>query len=150
MGLSDLIAAFIEDTLQQEEGVAELSRMELARRFDCVPSQINYVLTTRFSPNNGYLVESRRGGGGYIRVTRLHMEPKRLLMHAMGSVGKTISVRDAGQLLENLYQHEALPLQSAQVLAAAVSDASLRFVEETQRDMVRADILRAGLTQCMR
>ena len=150
MGLSDIIAAFIADALRHEDGVVELSRMELARHFDCVPSQINYVLTTRFSPHNGYLVESRRGGGGYIRITRLYMEPGRLLMHALGSVEAEISERDARQLLQNLFHHEAISLPVMRVLSAATGDAALRQTEAARRDAVRADLLRAGLTQCMR
>ena len=65
MGISDVIAAFINDALSQaENGTAELQRAELANKFNCVPSQINYVISTRFSPEMGYIVESRRGGGG--------------------------------------------------------------------------------------
>ena len=67
MAISDLIAGFIMEALDDTAGVAELQRSELAQRFNCVPSQINYVISTRFSPERGYIVESRRGGGGYIR-----------------------------------------------------------------------------------
>ncbi|NLM61617.1 MAG: CtsR family transcriptional regulator, partial [Clostridiales bacterium] len=65
MGLSDLIAEFIHNALNASDGVLELQRSELAEYFGCVPSQINYVISTRFSPEHGYIVESRRGGGGY-------------------------------------------------------------------------------------
>ena len=68
MGISDLIASFLQDSLDTaENGVLEVQRSELAQRFNCVPSQINYVMSTRFSPERGYIVESRRGGNGYIR-----------------------------------------------------------------------------------
>lgn len=150
MGLSDIIAAFISEALGQEDGIVELSRMELARQFGCVPSQINYVLDTRFSPANGYLVESRRGGGGYIRVTQLYMEPRLLLMHALGSVSDILTARDASQLLQNLWQAEAIPLQAAQLLTAAVSDDTLSPIPEPMRSVMRARILRAGLTQLLR
>ena len=72
--LSDHIEEFIKELLIEDEGMAELQRNELAQKFNCAPSQINYVLTTRFSPNRGYVTESRRGGGGYIRVIRLDIE----------------------------------------------------------------------------
>ena len=71
MGTSDRIARFILDALESADGTAELQRSSLADRFGCVPSQINYVIATRFSPERGYMVESRRGGGGYIRITRV-------------------------------------------------------------------------------
>ena len=70
MGISDIIAAFIRESLEETDGVLELQRSDLAERFNCVPSQINYVMSTRFSPEHGYIVESRRGGGGYIRIRR--------------------------------------------------------------------------------
>ena len=71
MKMSDVIADFIGEMLSNGGGVAELQRKSLADRFSCVPSQINYVIETRFTPENGYLVESQRGGGGFIRIIRL-------------------------------------------------------------------------------
>ena len=71
MGMSDLIARFINEMLREENGTAELQRSDLASRFNCVPSQINYVISTRFSPEHGYIVESRRGDGGQITITQI-------------------------------------------------------------------------------
>ena len=76
MGISDIIAGFIQQELEEAGGALELQRSDLAQRFNCVPSQINYVMSTRFSPEHGYIVESRRGGGGYIRITRVRTVPK--------------------------------------------------------------------------
>ena len=74
MGISDLIANFLQDCLDESgDGVLEIQRGELAQRFNCVPSQINYVMSTRFSPERGYIVESRRGGNGYIQIGRAHV-----------------------------------------------------------------------------
>ena len=84
MGISDLIAAFIAEELERADGVVELQRSDLAQRFDCVPSQINYVMSTRFSPERGYIVESRRGGNGYIRITLCC--PEELLKKATDNV----------------------------------------------------------------
>ena len=80
MKMSDTIADFILDCLSSGGGVAELQRRGLAERFSCVPSQINYVIETRFTPENGYLVESRRGGGGYIRIVRVQDDKERMLL----------------------------------------------------------------------
>ena len=84
MKMSDTIADFILDCLSSGGGVAELQRRGLAERFSCVPSQINYVIETRFTPENGYLVESRRGGGGYIRIVRVQDDKERMLLEAAG------------------------------------------------------------------
>jgi transcriptional regulator CtsR len=78
MGISDIIANFILEEISEAEGTAELQRAELAQRFNCVPSQINYVISTRFSPEHGYIVESRRGGNGYIRINTGILPPKQV------------------------------------------------------------------------
>ena len=87
LGISDIIAGFIQQELDQAGGALELQRADLAQRFNCVPSQINYVMSTRFSPEHGYIVESRRGGGGYIRITRVQVDRQTLLMHVINSTG---------------------------------------------------------------
>ena len=93
MGMSDLIAGFIQSALDDANGVLELQRSDLAQQFGCVPSQINYVMSTRFSPERGYIVESRRGGGGYIRITRVRVDRQTLLMHVINSIGDTLERR---------------------------------------------------------
>ena len=88
MGITDLIASFLQDSLETaEDGVLEVQRSDLAQRFNCVPSQINYVMSTRFSPERGYIVESRRGGNGYIRITRVRVDRQTLMMHVINSLG---------------------------------------------------------------
>lgn len=73
--LSNIIEEFIKELLEEtEDGIVEIQRNELADYFDCAPSQINYVLTTRFTPYMGYYVESRRGGGGYIKIVKVGIE----------------------------------------------------------------------------
>ena len=89
-------------------GALELQRSDLAQRFNCVPSQINYVMSTRFSPEHGYIVESRRGGGGYIRITRVQVDRQTLLMHVINSVGDTLDSRSARAIAQNLVDGEAV------------------------------------------
>ena len=141
MGISDLIAGFINDTLQ-EDGTAELQRSELASRFNCVPSQINYVISTRFSPERGYIVESRRGGGGYIRIRRVRMDPKQLVMHTVNAIGDAVDLNTAAALLSNLLASGAISERGAHRALAAVGNAALRPVDPQQRDTVRASILK--------
>ena len=108
MGISDLIASFIRESLEDADGVLELQRGDLAERFHCVPSQINYVMSTRFSPENGYIVESRRGGGGYIRITRVRMDRPTLLMSVINSIGGSIDGQSASAIVRNLTDADAL------------------------------------------
>mgnify|MGYP000025911078 FL=1 len=146
MGISDLIASFLQDSLDTaEDGVLEVQRSELAQRFNCVPSQINYVMSTRFSPEHGYIVESRRGGGGYIRITRVQVDRHTLLMHVINSVGDTLDLASARAILSNLVQSQAVERNVAQTLLWAVSDNSLRSVPKDRRDDLRASIFKQVL-----
>ena len=142
MGISDLIAGFIQEELDEANGVLELQRSDLAQRFGCVPSQINYVMSTRFSPEHGYIVESRRGGGGYIRITRVRMDRQTLLMHVINSIGDELDGRSAQAILVNVAQAEAVDHAVAQTILWAISDSALRSVPKEQRDALRADILK--------
>ncbi|MBQ1602408.1 MAG: CtsR family transcriptional regulator [Oscillospiraceae bacterium] len=145
MGISDLIAAFIRDSLDDADGVLELQRSDLAERFHCVPSQINYVMATRFAPENGYIVESRRGGGGYIRIMRVHVGRSTLLMSVINSLGESIDRASAMAIVQNLSDAGAIGAETAQLLQCALSDAALRSLNPAQRGSVRADLMRQVL-----
>lgn len=149
MGISDLIASFITDVLDESDGTAELQRVELASRFGCVPSQINYVISTRFSPERGYIVESRRGGGGYIRIKRVQADPKLLLMHTVNAIGDDIDLRSANALIANAFESGSIDRNCALIMQAALSDISLRSVPTTQRGAVRASMLKQMLLKLM-
>lgn len=145
MGISDLIAGFIRDALDDSDGVLELQRNDLAERFHCVPSQINYVMSTRFSPEHGYIVESRRGGGGYIRITRVQVDRPTLLMTVINSIGESIDAQSAAAIVRNLADAEAIGAEAANLLGAAIGDAALRTVPPAQRGALRADLMRQML-----
>lgn len=145
MGITDIIAGFIQQALDDSDGVLELQRSDLAERFHCVPSQINYVMSTRFSPENGYIVESRRGGGGYIRITRVQVDRPTLLMSVINSIGESIDRQSANAIVHNLADADALSAEAAELLLAALSDASLRSVDSAQRGALRADLMRQML-----
>ena len=102
MRISDSVANYILDLLNQENGTAEIQRNELASYLGCVPSQINYVLTSRFTPEQGYIVESRRGGGGYIRITRMRLSKSDMIMHIVNSVGDSLDAATARAMTANL------------------------------------------------
>lgn len=141
MGISDLITQHILRLLE-EENSAEIRRNELANTIGCVPSQINYVLTSRFTPEQGYRIESRRGGGGYIRITRIYSDAKPALMHVINSIGERIDGVSARAILSQLRDLGSVTPQTSQVMAAALSDQSLSGVPQEQRDKTRASMLK--------
>mgnify|MGYP003375402209 CR=1 FL=1 len=146
MGISDLIASFLQESLEEaENGVLEVQRSDLAQRFNCVPSQINYLMSTRFSPERGYIVESRRGGNGYIRITRVQIDHQTLLMHVINSLGDEVDLPSARAILSNLVQSGALEENMGRALLAAVGDKALAAVPKEKRDCVRAAILKQVL-----
>ena len=146
MGISDLIASFLQESLEEaENGVLEVQRSDLAQRFNCVPSQINYVMSTRFSPERGYIVESHRGGNGYIRITRVQIDHQTLLMHVINSLGDEVDLPSARAILSNLVQSGALEENMGRALLAAVGDKALAAVPKEKRDCVRAAILKQVL-----
>ena len=145
IGMSDLIARFIRDALEETGGEAELQRGQIAAQFGCVPSQINYVISTRFSPEHGYMVESRRGGGGYIRITRVDATPERVLMHAVNAIGPAIGPSDVRVFLTNLLEAGVLDAKTARIILAAVSDRALAMLPPETRDTVRAGVFKETL-----
>lgn len=142
MKISDLIEDIIKEMLDNDEGVANFQRNELAYRLNCVPSQINYVINSRFTTDHGYYVESRRGGGGNITITRIKMDNTGYLMHIASSIGVTISQTVAMTFIKNFLDYGAVNKKEAQLMASAVSDNVLRSICQPQRDILRASILK--------
>ena len=142
MRMSDLVAKYIMEMLEQQDGCAGIQRNELAGNLGCVPSQINYVITSRFTPEQGYIVESRRGGGGYIRISRVKMDKGTALMHIINSVGDTLDKATAEVMLKNMLQRNLIELLPAKIIAAALSDRTLKNIEQEKRDTVRADLFK--------
>ncbi len=142
MRMSDLVAQHILEMLEESDGNAEIRRNELASDLGCVPSQINYVITSRFTPEQGYIVESRRGGGGYIRITRVKMDKSTAIMHIVNSIGNTIDKAAAEVMIKNMYSRSIIDLQTARILAAALSERVFREVPQEYRDILRARIFK--------
>lgn len=145
MGITDIIAGFIQSELEEAGGALELQRSDLAQRFGCVPSQINYVMSTRFSPERGYIVESRRGGNGYIRITQVQVDRQTLLMHVINSLGDELDLNSARAIINNLVESKAVDAMTGKALLCAVSDGALRTVPQQYRGAVRADITKQVL-----
>lgn len=141
MGISDKIEAFIAELMKNEpEEWLELRRNELASIFGCVPSQINYVISTRFNPEHGYIVESRRGGGGYLRIKRIKYEDG-IIMQTIKNTGESIDEKTVRAHLSNLLYTQAIGGSAAALILSAVSDSSL-CIEQPERDIIRARIFK--------
>ena len=149
MILSDHIARLIEEMLEEGNGQAEVRRNDLAARIGCVPSQINYVITSRFTPERGYVTESRRGGGGYIRIVRVPMTKSSYLMHFFHAIGETLEEAEAKAYLKNLADAGIITAREANLAAVALSQNALDKVPQEMRSAVRADILRHMLMMLM-
>lgn len=141
--LSDIIETFLKSLINEEEGSVEIQRNELANKFNCVPSQINYVISTRFTTDKGYYVESRRGGGGYISIKRLNTESAGdYLMHIITSVGDRISQHTCEIFINNFVDYNIIEDREAMLMKAATSDKVLMDVPIEKHDDVRATILK--------
>ena len=137
MGISDLIAGFIQEALDETDGVLELQRSDLAQRFNCVPSQINYVITSRFTPEQGYRIESRRGGGGCILITRADSK-NQALMALINSIGPAIDEKTAKAHLYNLHYQGLMDARSAKIMESALTGWNQHGVDEQVLDQIRA------------
>lgn len=148
MRMSEQVARYIIEMLNSQDGIAEIKRNELADQMGCVPSQINYVITSRFTPEQGYLVESKRGGGGYIRITRVQLSGPSAVMHVVNSIGSSLDAGTARMLIVNLADRGIIHAAVAEVMLAACSDSALKSLPPEYRDTVRAEILKQMLIKC--
>ncbi|NMA57123.1 CtsR family transcriptional regulator [Clostridium cochlearium] len=150
--LSNNIEKFLLELLEEtNDGVVEIGRNELANQFNCAPSQINYVLTTRFTPYKGYYIESKRGGSGYIKIMKLSFkedEPIDMLINE--TIGDNITKDKAYNLIKALFEEEIVNEREAQLIYHALEDVALKNVSISSRNTVRADILRNMLLAFLR
>ena len=144
MNISNTIAEMIFQMLDEKSEI-EFQRNLLAQDLGCVPSQINYVLSSRFTPERGFMVESRRGGGGCIRITRLSYDKDTLLMDVYSRVGDRISENTIEGYLVNLVYQNIISEKEAALIIAATGDRSLKSLPYEYRDAVRAIIFRQML-----
>ncbi|SEI74079.1 transcriptional regulator CtsR [Alkalibacterium gilvum] len=142
--MTDIIEAYLKKVLKQKEQV-EIRRSEIAELFDCVPSQINYVINTRFTIQKGYLVESKRGGGGYIRIIKVQVLDELDMLNTMVEiVGNSITERDAKSVVQRLYDDKIITKREAKLMIVAM-DKSLYTGNRVTDNRVRANLLRSML-----
>ena len=144
--ISDIIEEYLKATIKNSgDDPLEIKRSEIAKKFQCVPSQINYVIQTRFTLEKGYQVESKRGGGGYIRIMRVsprdHLD---LLDQMIRIIANHIDQNTAENIIIRLFEEEAITKREANIMLS-VMDRTLYNTNVSHRDEVRANILKAML-----
>lgn len=146
MRISDLITEKILELLNEsDDSIAEIQRNEFANGIGCAPSQINYVLSSRFTPEHGFIIESRRGGGGYIRIKKVVLDSSSAIMHIINSIGEEIDAMSARILIENCFQSGLIDKVSARLMDAAISKNVMHSLPPEIRASVRASILKEML-----
>ena len=141
MRMSDLIEEFIKDLFDDENEAIEIQRNELAEHFNCVPSQINYVISTRFKPSQGYYVESRRGGGGHITIKKVSNSKSDYLMHIINNIQNNITSNEVDVLISDFLSYGLITPKEAKLLKVATNDKVLKL-PTGQKDEVRARIFK--------
>lgn len=138
--MSDIIEEFIKELFDEEDSI-EIQRNELAEQFNCVPSQINYVIATRFKPSQGYYVESRRGGGGHITIKKVNNTKSDYIMHIINNIGSEITSNEVDILISDFLTYEIIEAKEAKLLKVATSDNVLQLNQQ-EKDKVRARIFK--------
>ncbi|MCI8587509.1 MAG: CtsR family transcriptional regulator [Clostridia bacterium] len=140
MRMSDLIEEFIKELFEENEYI-EIQRNDLAEQFNCVPSQINYVIATRFKPSQGYYVESRRGGGGHIRIQKIDVSKTNYITHIIKNIGEQLTNQEVEILISDLLSYNLITEKEAKLLKVATSDNILITAKEV-KDVLRAKLLK--------
>lgn len=145
MKITDLIAQQINQMLEQDGGTVRIQRNELANKIGCVPSQINYVITNRFTVEQGYLVESRRGGGGFIQIIKIDSSDRQKVFHVINSIGDGIDEYSARMILQNLVYDKILTEKEGKIILSAMSDSLMRGLPDGAKQTIRANLLKTML-----
>ena len=140
MRISDMIEEFIKELFDDDDYI-EIQRNDLAEHFNCVPSQINYVISTRFKPSQGYYVESKRGGGGHISIRKVNTTKSNYLMHAISSIGNRLTAQEVDVFLNNFLSFGVITEKEEKLLKVATSDNVLTIPQNT-KDEIRAKIFK--------
>ncbi|MFL4444138.1 MULTISPECIES: CtsR family transcriptional regulator [Heyndrickxia] len=145
--ISDIIEEYLKRILElNEKEILEIKRNEIADKFQCVPSQINYVINTRFTIERGYIVESKRGGGGYIRIMKVRPESDaELIDQLLVHIGNVISQSNAEAIILRLVEEEVISRREAKIMLS-VMDRSVLYIQLPERDELRARMLKSMLT----
>lgn len=145
MRITELIADTIQQLLNEQGGTIQIQRNDLANKLGCVPSQINYVITSRFTNAQGYIVESRRGGGGFIRIVKVNHSKRDLIVHIINSIGEKIDEATARIIITTLYQDDNISLTEAKMMYAVIADNNYKGTDDLTKQIIKANLLKAML-----
>lgn len=145
--LSDMIEEFIKSMIENnDESELQIQRNELANYFSCAPSQINYVLTTRFTTDRGYYIESRRGGGGCIIIRRIEFDQYKSLADVINEkIGAGITYDGGAQIINGLLESGIITERENYIMKAAINDRTLLNLADN-KNKARSEILKAMIT----
>ena len=150
MNMSDAIEKLLLQMLRESDGSVEIQRNNLAGELNCVPSQINYVITSRFNKERGYIVESRRGGGGYIRIIRPEMTGSEYLCHMLGCVGDSIDSESAVYLAKDMYAKGLINEREANIVISVLNNRNAYELAKEFSDYARAEMLKSIILTIIR
>lgn len=142
-GLSNIIEMFIKKLIDNtDNGVLEIARNQMAEQFKCAPSQINYVLSTRFTEYRGYYIESRRGEGGYIRITKVSIDKyEDINQLIVNTIGNSITKNKSYHIIEGLIEENIISNREGEIMKSAIGDRALSC-NSVDKNILRADILK--------
>lgn len=143
MNLVDMIEKYLREEVDKSSNdILEIKRSDLAELFSCVPSQINYVISTRFAPEMGFYVETRRGGGGYIRIKKINAYEDEIINNIFDKIGNKMSQHVVDVYLKVLLDYNVIDKNAARIIKVATSDKSLQNLSMEDKDVTRANIFK--------
>lgn len=145
MNISDLIADTLLQLLKEQNGTIQIQRNDFANTIGCVPSQINYVISSRFTKEQGYIVESRRGGGGFIKLIKIETDRNEFIFYLINSIGECLDETTAKKIIENLYEDQRISKAQALLMLSCVLEDNFRQLNELDRKIVRSHLVKSML-----
>lgn len=145
VNITDLINDTLQQLLDEHNGTIHIQRNDLALRIGCVPSQINYVITSRYTKAQGYIVESRRGGGGFVKIIKLDLNKAERVINIIKSIGDMVDEATARELIKALFQDNKLSELQANLMLAATTDDNFKGLNDDVKRQIRANILKSML-----
>lgn len=145
MNVTDLITDTLLQLLEEQDGSIRIQRNDLANQLGCVPSQINYVITSRFRKEQGYIVESRRGGGGFIKIVKVKKQGSEIILHIINSIGDTLDEGTARILINTLFLDGRVTETEAKIMFSVISDENFKGMADIDKHIIRARLLKSML-----
>lgn len=147
MNMTEIIEAYLKEVFETlNTNTIEIKRSELAKKFSCVPSQVNYVMKTKFTFERGYIVESKRGGGGFIRIQKIgYLDEHQMMETMISSIAETITQAQAQDFIIQLLENACITEREARLMMQSIRSEVLRIEHKKKEDELRARIFKVFL-----